>query len=173
MKFSVLINWTSPFPILGLLGGIFHFYSNIKRNVCKQTVEKPDQTPQNAASCLVLRCLQMSHKKDASRIWVKLSQLNYVVSPNVINYVHTSLLHPTENIKLFSCKTTMSMKFILHVGCRSRAEFGIVLKIDFVFANRADFIQVFTVCQSTHLWKGLKHDITVPEDWLKIVSVSG
>ena len=24
---------------LGLLGGIFHFYSNFKRNFCKQTVE--------------------------------------------------------------------------------------------------------------------------------------
>ena len=39
MYFPILINWTSPFPISGLLGGIFHFYSNFKRNVCKQTVE--------------------------------------------------------------------------------------------------------------------------------------
>ena len=30
---------TSPFPILGLLGGIFHFYSHFKRNSCKQTAE--------------------------------------------------------------------------------------------------------------------------------------
>ena len=37
--FSILINWTSPFPILGLLGGIFHFYSNFKCNFCKQTVK--------------------------------------------------------------------------------------------------------------------------------------
>ena len=29
----ILINWTSQFPILGLLGGIFHFYSNFKRNI--------------------------------------------------------------------------------------------------------------------------------------------
>ena len=35
--FSFLINWTSPFPILGLFGGIFQ--SNLKRNFCLQTVE--------------------------------------------------------------------------------------------------------------------------------------
>ena len=35
--FSILINWMSPFPILGLLAGVFHFYSNFKRNLCKQT----------------------------------------------------------------------------------------------------------------------------------------
>ena len=38
--FPILINWTSPFPDLGLLGGIFHFYSNFKRTFCKQMVEK-------------------------------------------------------------------------------------------------------------------------------------
>ena len=27
MYFPIFINWTSPFPILGLLGGIFHFHS--------------------------------------------------------------------------------------------------------------------------------------------------
>ena len=39
MHFSILIIWTSPFPNLGVLGGIFHFYSNFKRNFCEQTVE--------------------------------------------------------------------------------------------------------------------------------------
>ena len=33
-----LINLTSPFPWLQL-DGIFHFYSNLDRTVCKQTVE--------------------------------------------------------------------------------------------------------------------------------------
>ena len=61
---SVYINWMSPFPNLGLLGGIVHFYSNYKRNFCKQTVESL------AASDLVLHCLPVSHKKDASLIWV-------------------------------------------------------------------------------------------------------
>ena len=28
-----------PFPFFGLLGGIFHFYSNFKRNFCKETVK--------------------------------------------------------------------------------------------------------------------------------------
>ena len=48
--FAVFINWTSPFPNLGLLGGIFHFYSNFKKHFCKQTVE-------NLIRCLVLRRL--------------------------------------------------------------------------------------------------------------------
>ena len=39
MHFPILINWTSPFPTLGLLGGIFHFYSNSKGNFCLRTVE--------------------------------------------------------------------------------------------------------------------------------------
>ena len=39
MCFPILINWTSPFQNLGLLGGIFHCYSNSKRNFCMQTVE--------------------------------------------------------------------------------------------------------------------------------------
>ena len=34
MYFTILINCTSPFSILGLLGGIFHFYSNFKGDFC-------------------------------------------------------------------------------------------------------------------------------------------
>ena len=67
MYFPTPINWTSPFPILGLLGGIFHFHSNFKRNG-----GEPDQTLHFAASDLVLHCLQMSHKKDPRLLWVKL-----------------------------------------------------------------------------------------------------
>ena len=55
-------NWTSPFPILGLLDGI-QFYSNFKRNYCKQTVE-------NLIRRRILHCLPMSNKKDARLIWV-------------------------------------------------------------------------------------------------------
>ena len=39
MYFPILINLTSPFPSLGLLGGISNFYSKFKRNFCLQTVE--------------------------------------------------------------------------------------------------------------------------------------
>ena len=35
----ILINWTSPFPILGLSGVPFHSYSNFNKNSCKQTGE--------------------------------------------------------------------------------------------------------------------------------------
>ena len=79
MYFPILINWTSLFPILGLLGGIFHFFFNFKRNFCLQTVENlHDQTLRFVASDLVLQCLQMSHKKDTRLNWVKLPYLNRV-----------------------------------------------------------------------------------------------
>ena len=68
MYFPIFAKWTSPFPILGLLGGILHLYSNFKRKLYLQTVEKPDQTPQSTASDLVLHCLLMSNKKDAGLI---------------------------------------------------------------------------------------------------------
>ena len=50
MYFPILINWTSSFQISGLLDGIFYFYSNFKRNFCKQTVK-------NLIRCRVLRRL--------------------------------------------------------------------------------------------------------------------
>ena len=57
------------FPILGLLGGIFHFYSNLKSSICKRIRGEPDQTLRFAASGLVLHSLSMSHKKDTRLIW--------------------------------------------------------------------------------------------------------
>ena len=35
----ILINWTSPFPILGVSGVLFHFYSISNRYSCLQTVK--------------------------------------------------------------------------------------------------------------------------------------
>ena len=39
MTFPIAIGRTSLFQNLGLLGGIFHFYSNCNRTSCKQTVD--------------------------------------------------------------------------------------------------------------------------------------
>ena len=39
MNFPISIDRSSPFQILGVLGGIFHFYSNVHGIFCKQTVE--------------------------------------------------------------------------------------------------------------------------------------
>ena len=36
---SILINWTSQFPNLGVSGVLFYFYSISNRNSCKQTVQ--------------------------------------------------------------------------------------------------------------------------------------
>ena len=59
MYFPILINWTSPFPILGLLGGIFYFYSNFKRNFCKQTVE--NLIRRRILRCLIWFCTQFTN----------------------------------------------------------------------------------------------------------------
>ena len=61
----------SPFPILGLLGDILHFYSNFKRNFCLQTVEnliRRHVLRHLIWFCTVYRC---PTKKDARLIWVK------------------------------------------------------------------------------------------------------
>ena len=66
------INWNSPFLFKGMLGGIFHFYSNLNGTFCKQTVETLIRrcVLRSVASDLGLHCLHMSHKKDARLIWV-------------------------------------------------------------------------------------------------------
>ena len=39
MDLPTIINWTNPFPNLGVLSAIFHLCSNFDRIFCKQTVE--------------------------------------------------------------------------------------------------------------------------------------
>ena len=34
MEFPIVINWNSPFLLLGVKGGIFHLYSNSNRTLC-------------------------------------------------------------------------------------------------------------------------------------------
>ena len=50
---------------------------------------EPEQTPQSAASGLVLHCLPMTHKKDTRQIWVK-SRYGLVTDMSDFN-VKTSL----------------------------------------------------------------------------------
>ena len=71
MESPTLNNWYSPFPFKGLIGGIFHFYSNkqtVQRpfiiHISKQCIETLIRRPINAASDLGLHGLPMSHKKD-------------------------------------------------------------------------------------------------------------
>ena len=70
MSFPISISRTSLNHILGVLGSIFHFYSNSNRTFCEQTVGKPDRS---AASDLGLRCLFMPHKKDVRLLWVDMN----------------------------------------------------------------------------------------------------
>ena len=66
---SILINWTSPFPILELSGVLFHFYSILKLFLLANS-EDPDQTPRSAAADPGLHCLPMFRKLDARLKWV-------------------------------------------------------------------------------------------------------
>ena len=65
MDFPILMNWMSPLSILGALGVFFHFYFRMSAKIIA-----PDGMLRFAASHLGLFCLHMSHKKDASLIWV-------------------------------------------------------------------------------------------------------
>ena len=64
----MIINWTSPFPKLGMFGVLFYCYSILIRNSCKQTEKTVNRS---AVSNLGLHCLSMSQKWDARLIWVK------------------------------------------------------------------------------------------------------
>ena len=72
MYFHMLINWTSPFPILGLLGVFFPFLFKFEKKLLYANRGEPDQMPRFAASDLVLHCLPMSHKKDTRLIGLSL-----------------------------------------------------------------------------------------------------
>ena len=62
MYVPIHINWPSSFPILVLLGGVFHFISNLKRKLLQRNSGEPDQTTHLVASDLVLRYLPCSIK---------------------------------------------------------------------------------------------------------------
>ena len=73
MYFPFFINLQSPFPILGLLGGIFSFLLKFQKKLLFEDSGKSDQMPRSVASDLVLQCLPMSHKKGARLIWVHIN----------------------------------------------------------------------------------------------------
>ena len=72
MEFPTDMNCTCPFPILGLLGGIFHLYSKFKGNFFLQFMENL----RFAASDVVLHCLPMSYK-NTWLIWVNRNKIGY------------------------------------------------------------------------------------------------
>ena len=68
---SIHINWTSPFPILGVPGVLFSFLFYFWLKFLLANNEDPDQTLRYAASDLGLHCVPMSQNWDARLIWVK------------------------------------------------------------------------------------------------------
>ena len=79
---SILINWTSPFPSLGVSGELFHFYSFSNRMILLlANREDPDQMPRSVASDLGLHCLPISQKRDTRLIWM--DELGFYVPSTV------------------------------------------------------------------------------------------
>ena len=66
--FYQLVQSISNFRVVGWY---FSFLFKFQKNLLLANSGEPDQTPQFAASDLVLHCLPMSHKKDARIIWYK------------------------------------------------------------------------------------------------------
>ena len=74
MNLPPYISRMKLFQILGLLGSIFHFHSNIG---------DPDQTPSPATSDLGLHCLPMSHKRTLG-----LYGFNQIIDIQAFIYMH-------------------------------------------------------------------------------------
>ena len=74
MNFPTHVSRMSPFPILGVLSVIFHFYSNFNRTFCEQTVQTLIRS-----SDLDLHCLSMSHTKEVRLKWVVSAQKNCLI----------------------------------------------------------------------------------------------
>ena len=53
---SILINWTSPFPILGVSGVLFHFLFCFEQIFLLANSEDPDQTPSSDLGLHVYIC---------------------------------------------------------------------------------------------------------------------
>ena len=47
---SILIDWKSPFPILGVAGVLFHFYFIFDENFMLANSEDPDHTPRSESA---------------------------------------------------------------------------------------------------------------------------
>ena len=56
------MNWTSPFPILGVPGVLFSFLFYYEYIFLLANSEDSDQTPRSAASDLGLHCLPISQR---------------------------------------------------------------------------------------------------------------
>ena len=115
MYFPININWTSLFPILVLLGGIFHFDSNFKRNFCNQTVE-------NLIRRRILRRLiwfctvcQCPTKRTLARlIWVKqaaFSGQNILLAEQRIFFYLTLDQQTESSVPLLSSKSSCPLTY--------------------------------------------------------------
>ena len=90
---SILINWTSPFSILGVSCVLFSFLFYFFYIFLLANSEDPDQTPRSAASDLGLYCLPRSQKRDARLILFNIFHglYMYLESKLVLCHLHVSL----------------------------------------------------------------------------------
>ena len=77
MDFSIPINWTSPFPSLGVSGALsILILFLIEFPASKQC--RPWSAPCSAASDMGLHCLPRSQKSDTMLIWVKIHKATLI-----------------------------------------------------------------------------------------------
>ena len=65
---SIPINWTSPFPILGVPGVLFSIFISFQIEIPISKQCRPDQMPCPVVSDLDLPCLPRSHVEEARHI---------------------------------------------------------------------------------------------------------
>ena len=68
-----------PISVLRDVWWYFSFLFKFLYKIMQANSGDPDQTPHSVASDLGLHCLPMSHKKDASHIWVKMQLFCYLI----------------------------------------------------------------------------------------------
>ena len=112
---SILINLTSPFPILEVSGVRFHFYSFSNRYSC-------------SASDLGLHFLPMSQTWDARLIWVKWSM------GLTLNFVQKK-----HGKKCRTCISQVTDPFCVDI----QASFFIMIKVPFTVFRKFDYLDGF------------------------------
>ena len=133
MDFPISINWTSSFPILWLLGGIFHLYSIFKRNFCKQTV-------QNLIRCRILRHLVWFWTvcQDDGLIWVNPNKSKYTLIKIKFRVIWLNLFILIDySIHIDTITMELSKVYFKELWVKISTKWCIfVLMIVFISANR-------------------------------------
>ena len=114
MKLPTFIKWTSPLSPSGLLGVVFHSYSNCNRTSCKQTVEKLIRHCR--MWCLILACT-------ICLCPTKRTLVLYVLNTFVVYVTHISCIVSSSNWIMIGYRAVfnhMNRHGICHMWDRNR-----------------------------------------------------